>query len=48
MRLGTYILINHSKKIMVSGDLDENIIKELLKNKAPIDSFAVGMSVLVH
>jgi len=27
---------------MVSGDLDENIIKELLKNKAPIDSFAVG------
>jgi nicotinate phosphoribosyltransferase len=32
----------HSTKIMVSGDLNENIIKELLKNKAPIDSFAVG------
>ena len=32
----------YSTKIMVSGDLDENIIKELLKNKAPIDSFAVG------
>lgn len=29
-------------KIMVSGDLNENIIKELIKNKAPIDSFAVG------
>ncbi len=27
---------------MVSGDLNENIIKELLRNKAPIDSFAVG------
>jgi nicotinate phosphoribosyltransferase len=32
----------HSTKIMVSGDLNENIIKELLKKKAPIDSFAVG------
>lgn len=32
----------HSTKIMISGDLNENIIKELLKNKAPIDSFAVG------
>ncbi len=32
----------HSTKIMVSGDLNENIIKELLRNKAPIDSFAVG------
>jgi nicotinate phosphoribosyltransferase len=29
-------------KIMASGDLNESIIKELLKDKAPIDSFAVG------
>lgn len=29
-------------KIMVSGDLNEEIIRELLKNKAPIDTFAVG------
>ncbi|HEU5120928.1 MAG TPA: nicotinate phosphoribosyltransferase, partial [Candidatus Nitrosocosmicus sp.] len=29
-------------KIMASGDLNENIIRELLKNNAPIDSFAVG------
>ena len=29
-------------KIMVSGDLNEDIIRELLKNKAPIDTFAVG------
>jgi nicotinate phosphoribosyltransferase len=29
-------------KIMVSGDLNESIIRELLSNKAPIDYFAVG------
>ncbi|VFJ13862.1 hypothetical protein [Candidatus Nitrosocosmicus franklandus] len=29
-------------EIMVSGDLNESIIKGLLENKAPIDSFAVG------
>lgn len=29
-------------KIMVSGDLNESIIRELLKNKAPIDTFAIG------
>ena len=31
-----------STKIMASGDLNENIIRELLDNKAPIDTFAVG------
>ena len=29
-------------KIMVSGDLNESIIRDLLDNKAPIDTFAVG------
>ena len=42
MKLGTVIVIIIVQKIMVSGDLDENIIKELIINKAPIDSFAVG------
>lgn len=29
-------------EIMISGDLNESIIKELLENKAPVDSFTVG------
>ena len=32
----------HATKIMVSGDLDEIKIAELLANQAPIDSFGVG------
>ena len=32
----------HDAKIMVSGDLDEYRIRELVQAGAPIDSFGVG------
>lgn len=32
----------HDAKIMASGDLDENIIADLLKKNSPIDIFGVG------
>jgi nicotinate phosphoribosyltransferase len=36
----------HETKIMASGDLDENLIRELKKNNAPINAWGIGTKLV--